>query len=72
MGEKYGIAGHSVAVNDRVYKSGRNLKTEIDLLLNHSKQPLDYEVAIERIKTEGIDAENEYVKTVLKIIYYLS
>ncbi|NET40623.1 MAG: recombinase [Okeania sp. SIO2B3] len=75
LGEKYGIPqeirarilGHSVAVNDRVYKSRKNLKTEIDLLMNHSKQPLSYELALERLEAQGLDFDRD----ILKIIYQL-
>lgn len=77
LGEKYGIPqeirarilGHSVAVNDRVYKKRKNLKTEIDLLLNHSRQPLDYESAIVQLKALGIDTEDNSVKLTLRVIY---
>lgn len=77
LGEKYGIPqeirarslGHSVAVNDNTYKSRHNLKTEVDMLLNHSRQPLEYEVAVERIKAEGIDISTRDIAMALRIIY---
>lgn len=67
LGEKYGVPqeirarslGHSVAVNDSVYKSRSNLETEVDLLLNFSKSysngqefsPFDFDMAVEKIKS---------------------
>ena len=76
LGEKYGIPleirarilGHSVEVNSRIYKSRRNLQTEIDLLLNHSKEAIDYNLAIEKIKDSGIDMDPTIGK-VLRIVY---
>ena len=76
LGEKYGIPqeirartlGHSVAVNEKVYKSRTNLGTEIDLLLNHNKQAVDYDLAIEKIKNSGIEIDST-IEKVLKIIY---
>jgi len=79
LGEKYGIPqeirsrslGHSVAVNDRVYKKRSNLKTTIDLLTNHNKQALDYESAKRQLINLGIDINNESVQLILKIVYQL-
>ena len=76
LGERYGIPqeirarmlGHSVEINDSVYKSRKNLKTEIDLLLNHNKQAIDRQMAIERIENSGIKM-NPTIEKVLKIIY---
>lgn len=76
LGEKYGIPqeirartlGHSVAVNEKVYKSRTNLGTEIDLLLNHNKQAVGYDLAIEKIKNSGIEIDST-IEKVLKIIY---
>lgn len=76
LGEKYGIPreiraralGHSMKVNDTVYKSRKNFQTEIDLLLNHNKHAIDYNLAIEQIRNSGIKMEPT-IKKVLKIIY---
>ncbi|MEM1169251.1 MAG: recombinase [Cyanobacteria bacterium P01_H01_bin.35] len=79
LGEKYGIPqeirarilGHSVAVNESVYKKRKNLKTEIDLLLNHSRQPLDYEIAVGKIKSEGGNIASPDMRMALKTIYQI-
>ncbi len=77
LGEMYGIPqeirarslGHSVAINDSVYKNRSNIQTTIDLLTNHSKQPLSLELAKEALKNNGFDLEDNSVKAILKIIY---
>ncbi|MEJ1929907.1 hypothetical protein WDZ92_06440 [Nostoc sp. NIES-2111] len=79
LGEKYGIPqeirarslGHSVAVNDSVYKKRSNLQTSIDLLTNHSKQPLSYDAAIQELKRLNIDIDSPSVKAILRVIYQL-
>jgi integrase len=57
LGEKYGIPqeirsrslGHSVAVNESTYKKRSNFQTSVDLLTNHSKQPLSLDMAINQL-----------------------
>lgn len=79
LGEKYGIPqeiraralGHSVAMNDSVYKSRINLQTTIDLLTNYSKQPLGLEIAKLQLESSGFDLNDPSVKAILRIIYQL-
>lgn len=77
LGEKYGIPqeirarslGHSTTINDKIYKSRSNTETTVDLLLNHKKQPLSYDAAIEALSRGGVDLHNSLVKQVLGTIY---
>ncbi|TAE60695.1 MAG: recombinase [Nostocales cyanobacterium] len=79
QGEKYGIPqeirarsmGHSVAVNESTYKKRSNFQTSVDLLTNHSKQPLSLDMAIQQLETTGFDLDDPSVKAVLKVIYQL-
>ncbi|MBP0020255.1 MAG: hypothetical protein J7647_22205 [Cyanobacteria bacterium SBLK] len=82
LGEREGIPqeirarslGHSVAVNDSTYKKRSNIRTTVDLLLNHKKQPLPLDLAIEALKAAGFDVEEEAdnsVKAILRIIYQI-
>ncbi|MFZ1030084.1 MAG: recombinase [Limnoraphis robusta] len=79
LGEMYGVPqeirarsmGHSVEQNDTTYKKRKNLQTTVDILLNHSKQPLSLELAKEELERLGFDLENKLIKDVLKIIYQL-
>jgi hypothetical protein len=79
LGEKYGIPqeirarslGHSTAVNDSVYKKRSNLQTTIDLLTNHSRQPLTLEIAIQRLQSLGIDTSDASVNVILRVIYQI-
>lgn len=61
LGEKYGVPqeirarslGHSVEVNERIYKSRSNLETDIDLLLNFSSSYLtnmSANIAVDKIQ----------------------
>lgn len=77
LGEKNGIPqeirarsfGHSVSVNDRKYKKRRNLATEYDILTEHQKQPISYDLAIDRLTALGFDISSPEVKAILRIIY---
>lgn len=77
LGEKYGIPseirarslGHSVAVNDSVYKARSNIKTTVDLLTNHSKQPLSLDLAKHQLEATGFNLDDPSVQAILKIIY---
>lgn len=79
LGEKYGIPqeirarslGHSVAVNDSVYKKRTNFQTSIDLLTNHSKQPLSLESALQQLKILGFDITDPSVNAILRVVYQL-
>jgi hypothetical protein len=79
LGEQYGIPqeirtrmmGHSVAVNDSVYKKRSNTQTTVDLLMNHSKQPLSLDLAKQALMNNGFDIETKEVKAILSIIYQL-
>ncbi len=79
LGEKYGIPqeirarslGHSVAVNESTYKKRSNLQTSVDLLTNHSKQPLSLDMAINQLESVGFDVDDKSVKAILKVIYQL-
>jgi integrase len=79
LGEKYGIPqeirarslGHSVAVNESTYKKRSNFQTSVDLLTNHSKQPLSLDMAIQQLETVGFDLDDPSVKAILKVIYQL-
>jgi hypothetical protein len=78
LGEMYGVPqeirarsmGHSVQQNDTTYKKRKNLKTTVDILLNHSKQPLSLELAESELERLGILNEPS-VQLALKIIYQL-
>ncbi len=80
LGEKYGIPqeirarmlGHSVQVNEAVYKKRSNVKTTIDLLTNHSKQPLSLDMAKQALTHHGFDIHSPEIKTILRIIYQLT
>jgi hypothetical protein len=79
LGEKYGIPqeirarsmGHSVAVNESTYKKRGNLQTTVDLLTNHSKQPLSLDMATSQLESLGFDLDDQSVKVILKVIYQL-
>ncbi|KKD40039.1 hypothetical protein [Limnoraphis robusta] len=79
LGEMYGVPqeirarsmGHSVQQNDSTYKKRKNLQTTVDILLNHSKQPLSLELAKDELERLGFDLENELIQSVLKVIYQL-
>ncbi|MDD1416702.1 hypothetical protein MEN41_19390 [Dolichospermum sp. ST_con] len=79
LGEKYGIPqeirarslGHSVAVNESTYKKRSNLQTTVDLLTNHSKQPLSLDMAVNQLESLGFDVDDKSVKAILKVIYQL-
>jgi hypothetical protein len=78
LGEMYGVPqevrarsmGHSVQQNDTTYKKRKNLKTTVDILLNHSKQPLSLELAKSELERLGI-LNDPSVQLALKIIYQL-
>jgi hypothetical protein len=78
LGEMYGVPqeirarsmGHSVQQNDTTYKKRKNLKTTVDILLNHSKQPLSLELAESELERLGI-LDDPSVQLALKIIYQL-
>ena len=79
LGEMYGIPqeirarslGHSVSINDSVYKKRSNIQTTIDLLTNHSKQPLSLALAKEALNNNGFNLEDNSVQAILKIIYQI-
>lgn len=79
LGEREGIPqeirsrslGHSVQVNEGTYKKRSNIRTTVDLLTNHKKQPLSLDLALDTLKSKGFDIEDNSVKAMLKIIYQL-
>ena len=79
LGEKYGIKqetrarsmGHSVSVNESIYKRRSNIRTSIDLLTNHTREPLDLELAKRALDAHGIDPSLPEVDTILSVIYQL-
>ncbi|MBR8831908.1 MAG: hypothetical protein N5P05_002595 [Chroococcopsis gigantea SAG 12.99] len=79
LGEKYGIPqeirarllGHSTAVNENTYKKRSNIRTSIDLITNHSKQPLSLDMAKQALTNNGFDINQKEVKAILKMIYQL-
>jgi hypothetical protein len=79
LGEMYGIPqeirarslGHSVAVNDKVYKSRRNVKTTVDLLTRYAKQPLPLDMAKQQLTNLGIDLNDPTAKLFFRVIYQL-
>lgn len=80
LGEKYGIPseirarslGHSDHVNVTTYKKRDNIQTTIDLLKNHSKQPLSYDLAKCQLENLGLDLNDKSVKLILNVIYQLN
>jgi hypothetical protein len=79
LGEMYGIPqeirarsmGHSTQQNDTTYKKRKNLKTTVDILTNHSKMPLSYDMAKDELERLGFDLEDKSVKAILRVIYQL-
>jgi hypothetical protein len=79
LAEKYGIPsaiaarsmGHSTIVHERVYRSTSNFQMEVDILTNHSKQPLSLDMAIQQLEIVGFDVDDPSIKAVLKVIYQL-
>ncbi|NEO88486.1 MAG: recombinase [Spirulina sp. SIO3F2] len=77
LGEQYGISqevrsrslGHSPAVNQSIYKRRSNTQTTIDILTNHSRQPLGLEAAKRALSRLGFDLQSPEVGTILRIIY---
>jgi hypothetical protein len=80
LGEREGIPqeiracslGHSVQVNDSTYKKRSNIRTTVDLLTNHKKQPLSLDLALEALRAKGFNIEDDSdnsVKAVLRIVY---
>jgi len=79
LGEQYGIPqeirarslGHSVSVNESVYKDRTNFQTSVDLLTKHSKQPLDYITACNKLEQLGFDLSDKSLRAILRVIYQL-
>ena len=79
LGEQYGIPqeirarslGHSVSVNESVYKDRDNFRTSVDILTKHSKQPLDYVTACNQLEQLGFDLSDKSVRAILRVIYQL-
>jgi hypothetical protein len=79
LGEMHGIPqeirarslGHSVAVNDKIYKSRRNIKTTVDLLTRYVKQPLPLDMAKQQLTNLGFNLDDPSVKTIFRVIYQL-
>lgn len=63
--------GHSVAVNESVYKKRSNLKTTVDLLTQHAKQSLPMNLALEQLQTLGVDITDKNVLLILNVIYQI-
>lgn len=63
--------GHSVAVNESVYKKRSNLKTSVDILSNHKKHPLPLNMAIEKLKALGVDTDDKNVQLFLGVVYQI-
>ncbi|TVQ63988.1 MAG: recombinase [Spirulina sp. DLM2.Bin59] len=64
--------GHSVSVNESVYKKRLNLKTTVNLLKNHSKQPLPLAMGIQALHNLGVDTDDQSVQLILKVLYQIS
>jgi hypothetical protein len=79
LGEQYGIPqeirarclGHSVNVNDTVYKARNNTQTTVDLLTKHSKHPLPLDMAKQQLESLGFSLDDSSVKAILRIVYQL-
>ncbi len=79
LGELHGIPqeirarslGHSVNVNDSIYKQRSNFQTSIDILTKHAKQPLDYQTACNQLQNLGFDLNDGSVRAILRVIYQL-
>ncbi|NEO28834.1 MAG: site-specific recombinase [Kamptonema sp. SIO4C4] len=79
LGEKYGIPqevrarslGHSVQMNESIYKRRSNIRTTVDILTGHTKQPRSYEECVEGLEQMGIDTNSKDVRFILKFIYRL-
>jgi integrase len=79
LGELHGIPqeirarslGHSVAINDSVYKARNNTETTVSLLTNHSKLPIAYNLAQQKLQDHGFNLDDPQVINILKIIYQL-
>ncbi|HEY9705083.1 MAG TPA: hypothetical protein V6C58_21775 [Allocoleopsis sp.] len=79
QGEMYGMPqeirarslGHSVAVNDKVYKSRKNTKTTVNLLTRYAKQPLPLDMAKQQLSNLGFNLDDPGIKSVLRVIYTL-
>ncbi|MEG3436394.1 hypothetical protein V0288_04615 [Pannus brasiliensis CCIBt3594] len=77
QGEKSGIPqeirarsmGHSKEVNDRIYRDESNEDIALEILMNHSRQPLTHKEALFELEANGIDVNDPMVSAVLKIIY---
>ena len=77
LGEMYGVPqeirarsmGHSVAMNDSVYKRRDNLQTTVDILTNHSRLPLPLRAVEDELERQGVDLGHEMVKLVLGVVY---
>lgn len=80
LGEREGIPqeirarslGHSVSTNEGVYKKRSNLATSVDLLTNHSKQPMSYEEARKVLDRYTYPLMADEVQEVLDAIYRLN
>ncbi len=75
LGERYGIPqeirarslGHSVVINDSVYKKRSNIRTTVDLLKNHKKETIPLDLAIETAKQLEIDNDPKVIKLLAAI-----
>lgn len=65
--------GHSTSVNENIYKKRKNTATTVDLLTkyNYPSQPVDYDLAIEKLKLAGINTNDQQVQKILEIVYQL-
>jgi hypothetical protein len=79
LGELYGIPqeirarslGHSVAINESIYKKRSNTETTINLLTNYSRLPISLNLAKEKLTAMGIDITDPLVEKIIKIIYQI-
>ncbi len=79
LGEMYGIPqeirarslGHSVSVNDKIYKARRNTKTTVYLLTRYAKQSLPLDMAKQQLTNAGFNLDDPSAKAFLRIIYQL-
>ncbi len=63
--------GHCTTQNDTTYKKRKNLKTTVDILLNHSKMPLSLDMAKDELERLNLSLEDETVQAVLRVVYQL-
>ncbi|TVU53058.1 MAG: hypothetical protein EA414_13975 [Arthrospira sp. PLM2.Bin9] len=79
LGEKYGLPvglrarlmGHSTIVNDSKYKT-EGIDATLEVLKGINRQPLSYDLAIERLTALGVDIDTPEAKLFLRVIYQMN